>query len=182
MEPHNDNQETRSPEPSSEQTPVYHTISGGPETLEEVREREVRERESLMVPSVTISNTVLTNSVKDSLPVTLQQFVPNQGNFFDRHPTAAVVLFLGCGATFSPLLGLFLSLFFWTLLQGEYINPISIFLRIGSVLLPFVTVVVTIILGLVNFRGKRKEIFAGIGYSIVISLLVGLGMCLSYAL
>jgi hypothetical protein len=52
----------------------------------------------------------------------------------------------------------------------------------GSELLPFVTVVVTIILGLVNFRGKRKEIFAGIGYSIAISLLVGLGMCLSYAL
>jgi VIT1/CCC1 family predicted Fe2+/Mn2+ transporter len=86
-----------------------------------------------------------------------------KGDFFDKHATSII---------FIANLGIPLSFLFSDSTSG-----------ITSVLqtIVFIVSVSSFILGLINFRGKRKEIFLGLGYTflvIVVTAIVGFGVCM----
>lgn len=86
-----------------------------------------------------------------------------KGNFFDRHATLV---------TFTANLGIPVSFLFSdsTSDTTSILQAIVFIISVGS-----------FILGLINFRGKGKEIFLGLGYVfllIVVAAIVGFGLCM----
>ena len=143
---------------------AYHTISGTPETLNEIQNATILKEQVVVSQAETISQQPII------LETATQSMV--QESFFDRHITA--IVFWGnllCGPLVSYLSAYLVST------SGLKLSPALYPLySLGSSLF-----IITIILGAFNFRGKRKEIFRGIGYLftlIFVIALVGLGACL----
>ncbi len=171
MEPTNNNQEASGGDVLHQNTePVHHTISGGPETLHEIQQCNAGV-EQIITPTM---NATFNNVVEVSQSPVIENVIQPtliQESFFDRHITAIV---FWVNLLVAPIVN-YLIMVLISLLKLPSLA--YIFLQYSGL----VVFIITIILGIVNFHGKGKEIFKGIGYVfllIAVILLVGLGFCL----
>lgn len=174
-----------------EDAPVYHTISGGPETLQDVQEEKAQE---------------ITQSVSEAVPAPIQQegvqvvqILPEQNTTSQSSPSPVVPSNVnqstGAWSIFdnNPKLCTFIFIFGCNLILYPFLKPLEVFLTKNGwisysvfVFTKSIPLVIAILLGIFDFRGKRKEILKTVVYLVMsvvlvgtIILLVGYALCMT---